>query len=236
MYRKILYPIKFEEFSLGLLTCILNFKKAGAEEVIHLYVIYISKLPLDRYKGYNAEEVKKLTEIAELKMEVSLIVLGRQRKGILGEIFIGSNTDEIIRYGDIPVFIPNYPAVFGASRELYEKFSEKFFERILYPTDWSDCAQKALNYLKSLNRVDVKEVIVAHVMDEKAMSFLPSEKFKELKRIDLERLEAVKKELKELEFKVKTLLRVGNPRVDFIKTAKEEEVTLILRVPMEKGI
>jgi hypothetical protein len=36
MYKKILYPIKFEEFSLDLLSCILNFKKAGMEEIVLL--------------------------------------------------------------------------------------------------------------------------------------------------------------------------------------------------------
>lgn len=31
MYKKILYPIKFEEFSLDVLSCILNFKKASGK-------------------------------------------------------------------------------------------------------------------------------------------------------------------------------------------------------------
>ncbi len=269
MYKKLLYPIKFEEFSLDVLSCILNFKKAGTEEIILLHVIDVAKLPMDKYHGYHPEDVARLTEVARLKMdeatpiieeagirakkrievgipyreilrvakeeEVSLIVSGRQKKGILGEIFIGSNTDKIIRYGDFPVYIPKYPAIFGADREACKRFCERFFSRVLYPTDWSGCAAEALRYLKALKEAGVEEVIVVHVMDEKAMKLQPLEKFKEFERIDREKLEMVKTELTEEGFRVKTRLHVGKPASDLIKIAKEEDVSLIVMGSHGKG-
>ena len=66
--KKILYPIKFEEFSLAVLSCILNFKKAGTEEIVLLHVIDVAKLPMDKYEGYHPDAVKRLTGIADLKM------------------------------------------------------------------------------------------------------------------------------------------------------------------------
>lgn len=66
--KKILYPIKFEEFSLAVLSCILNFKKAGTEEIVLLHVIDVAKLPMDKYEGYHPDDVKRLTGIADLKM------------------------------------------------------------------------------------------------------------------------------------------------------------------------
>lgn len=269
MYKKILYPIKFEEFSLDLLSCILNFKKTGTEEIVLLHVIDVSKLPMDKYEGYHPEDIKRFTDIAELKMseavkiiddagirakkiitvgipyreilriadeeKVSLIISGRQKKGILGEIFIGSNTDKIIRYGNIPVYVPKYPALFGADREACMRFCERLFDRVLYPTDWSDCALEALRYLKGLKGAGVKEVIVAHVMDEKAMRLQPPEKFKEFERIDIEKLEAIKKELEEAGFRVKTRLHVGKPGADLIRIAREEDVSFIVIGSHGKG-
>jgi nucleotide-binding universal stress UspA family protein len=270
MYKKILYPIKFEEFSLDLLSCILGFKRVGMEEIILLHVLDVAKLPMDRYEGYHPDDIKRLTEIANLKMDeavrfiekagvkagkrievgipyreilkvaheekVSLIVSGRQKKGIMGEIFIGSNTDKVIRYGDVPVFIPKYPAAFrDISKEECERLCKNIFHRILYPTDWSDCARVTLGYIKGLKEANIEEVIVAHVMDEKAMRLQPAERFKEFEKEDKERLEEVKKELEEAGFKVKTRLDIGKPGSDLIRIAREEDVTLIVMGSHGKG-
>jgi len=209
MFKKILYPIRFEAVSpdvlstLDAISCALNFKKAGAEEFVLLHVIDVAKLQLHKYEDYSKEDVKRLTSIAEAKMEravalieneglkakkrivvgvpykeilkvakeeeVSLIVAGRQKRGILGEIFIGSNTDKVIRYGTIPVYILKYPSIFGADKEACARVCKKMFSRVLYPTDWSDCAREALRYLKAMKDAGVEEVVVAHVMNEKAM-------------------------------------------------------------------
>lgn len=142
MYKKILYPIKFEEFFLDILRYILGFKGIGLEEIVFLHVIDVSKLPMDRYEGYSPVDVESLKAIAEEKMEeavkvaedaglktkemirvglpykeilkiieeepgISIVVSGREKKSPLKEIFIGSNTDRIIRYGNVPVFVPN---------------------------------------------------------------------------------------------------------------------------------
>jgi len=269
MYKKILYPIKFEEFSLDVLSCILNFKKTGTEEIVLLHVIDVAKLPMDKYEGYHPEDVKKLTEIAGAKMDeavemikdsglvakklitvglpyreilkaveeesASLIVSGRQKKGVLGEIFIGSNTDKVIRYGKAPVYVPKYPAAFGGSKEVCARYCTAPFRRVLYPTDWSDCAQEALRYLKGLKDAGVEEVVVAHVMDEKAMKLQTPEKFKEFERMDREKLEAVKEELGKEGFKVKTHLHVGRAGADLIRIAREEDVTLIVMGVHGKG-
>ncbi|MFN3567958.1 MAG: universal stress protein [Caldimicrobium sp.] len=269
MYKKILYPIKFEEFSLDILSCILNFKKAGTEEIILLHVIDVTKLPMDKFEGLDPEDIQRLTTIANTRMEeainmiikaglsakkrievgipyreilrvakeeaVSLIVSGRQKKSLLDEIFIGSNTDKIIRYGNYPVFIPKYPGVFGGDREACERYCSNPFAKVLYPTDWSACAKRALLYLKNLKNAGVDEVIVVHVMEEKLKKHLPQDKFKDLESIDKEKLAQVKEELEQNGFKVKTILYVGKPGADLIKLAKEEDVTLIIMGAHGKG-
>ena len=269
MFKKILYPIKFEDFSLDLLSCILNLKKVGTEEIILLNVIDVAKLLMDKYEGYHPENVKTLTEMAKIKIaeainrieqaglkakqrievgipyreilrvaneeSVELIVSGRQKKSALGEIFIGSNTDKVIRYGKLPVYIPKYPAVYGGDEAACKKYCSNPFFRILYPTDWSEYALAVLQYIKGLKNAGVEEVIVAHIMDEKAMGLQTLEKFKEFEKIDIEKLEKVKQDLEAEGFNVKTHLRVGKPRYDLIKVAREEDVTLIVMAAHGKG-
>lgn len=269
MYKKILYPIKFEEFSLDVLSCILNFKKAGMEEVVLLHVIDVSTLPMDKYEGYHPDDIKRFTALAEAKMDeaagmiekaglrvkklvevgvpyreilrvaetedVSLIVSGRQKKGVLGEIFIGSNTDKVIRYGKVPVYVPKYPAAFGADKEMCQRICARLFTRVFYPTDWSDCAANALTYLKGLKAAGIEEVVVAHVMDEKAMSLQPAEKLKEFERIDREKLQKVQEDLEKDGFKVTTRLHLGKPAMDLIRIAQQEDASFIVMGAHGKG-
>jgi nucleotide-binding universal stress UspA family protein len=177
---------------------------------------------------------QEILRVAEEEM-VSLVVAGRERKGFLGEIFVGSITDKVVRHGTVPVYIPKYPGVRGASREVCEAFCRNPFRRILYPTDWSDCARKALDYVKQFRNAGVEEVIVAHIMDEKAMKLQPEEKFKEFERIDKEKLAEVKAELEKVGFKVSTRLSVGNPRAELITLAKSADVSLIVLGSHGKG-
>jgi nucleotide-binding universal stress UspA family protein len=269
MYRKILYPIKFEEFSLELLSCILNFKKAGTEEIVLLHVLDVAKLPMDKYEGYHPDDVKRLTEIARLKMveavgiiegsglkakerievgvpyreilrvadeeSVSLIVSGRQKKGVIGEIFIGSNTDKVIRYGNVPVYVLKYPAVFGGDRKACARYCSTPFSRVLCPTDWSVCAGEALRYLKGLKEAGVEEVVVAHIMDEKAMGLQPPEKFKEFEKTDREKLATVRQELEKEGFNVTARLHVGKAGKDLIEIARQEDTSLVIMGVHGKG-
>jgi nucleotide-binding universal stress UspA family protein len=69
--------------------------------------------------------------------DVSLIVAGRQRRGILGELFVGSTTHGIIRQSSVPVLVPSITL----SKRSTEKFrissaltcSERYYIRRIGP-------------------------------------------------------------------------------------------------------
>jgi nucleotide-binding universal stress UspA family protein len=176
---------------------------------------------------------REILKVAD-EENVSLIVCGREHKGAFGEIFIGSTTDKIIRYGTIPVYVPKCPIGPDVASQA-DAFCRDPFRRILYPTDWSECARNTLHYLKGIKDASVGEIVVAHVMDEKAMKLQPEEKFREFERVDREKLQQVKEELEKEGFMVKTLLRVGNPRGELIRIARYENISLIVMGAHGKG-
>jgi nucleotide-binding universal stress UspA family protein len=92
-----------------------------------------------------------------------------------------------------------------------------------------------LEYLKSIKGAGTDEVVVAHVMDEKAMKLQPEEKFREFERIDQEKLRQTKEKLEKEGFKVKTHLQLGNPRTALIQIARQEDVSLIVMGAHGKG-
>ena len=268
MYRKLLFMTAFEDFYMDVLSCLLNFKKLGTEEIVVAHVIPSAVFPR-MHEGYVLNITESLKDLLNVKMSratrmiedggirarsriefgvphreilkmaeeeaVDLIVGGRERKGFLGEIFVGSLTDKIVRPGGFPVYIPKYPGVYGADPETCSSFCSRLFSRVLYPTDWSGCAKDALGYLKGMREAGIEEILVAHVMDEKAMKLQPSEKFEEFRRIDLEKLAAVKEEMEKEGFRVRTVLAVGNPRAEVTNIARMEDVSLIVMGSHGKG-
>jgi len=106
------------------------------------------------------------------------------------------------------------------------------FEKILYPTDFSDASKKALDYIKQLKGAGTKEVVVLHVIDEREIehiAHLPelNVSIEELEtrreQYAKEEMEAIGAELKNSGFKVKTRIDKGVPFRDILKEEVEEK-------------
>jgi len=111
----------------------------------------------------------------------------------------------------------------------------KMFEKILYPTDFSDVSKKALDYLKQLKDAGTKEIIVLHVLDERgieAMGRYASGSFDEVvRRIEEEarsETRAIEKELKKSGFDVKVRIETGIPLKEILRVEEEEGVSVIV--------
>lgn len=110
------------------------------------------------------------------------------------------------------------------------------FEKILYPTDFSDVAEKALAYLKKLKGSGAREVVVLHVIDERGFERLHrvvgDEKLEALRKYREEEtqklLQGVAKELKEAGLKVKLRIENGIPVREILRVEKEENVSALV--------
>ena len=109
------------------------------------------------------------------------------------------------------------------------------FEKILYPTDFSDVSKKALDYIKQLKDAGAKELIVLHVIDERgieAMAMYAPGSFDELisrlKKETSKEISAIEAELKESGFEVKTRIEKGIPLREILRVEEEEGVSVII--------
>jgi nucleotide-binding universal stress UspA family protein len=110
----------------------------------------------------------------------------------------------------------------------------QMFEKILYPTDFSDVAIKALEYVKKLKSSGTREVIVLHVSDDRGSEsvarILGEDQFNKLKRSKLEeterKLKGVEKELVDTGLKVKLRIETGMPVREILRIEDEEKVSV----------
>jgi len=116
------------------------------------------------------------------------------------------------------------------------------FEKILYPTDFSDVSKKALAYIMGMQKIGVKEVVVLRVIDQKRTEFKTMgiswagkdviEFFedinKKLERDALNELKPIKSKLKAAGFQVRLRVERGVPKLKILQVEKEEDVSAIV--------
>jgi nucleotide-binding universal stress UspA family protein len=108
------------------------------------------------------------------------------------------------------------------------------FEKILYPTDFSEVAFKALEFVIRLKASGAKEVIVLHVNDERGsdsvVRILGESQFNKLEKSKREvtekKLNGIKKELVEAGLQVRPRIETGIPVREILRVEDEENVSI----------
>jgi nucleotide-binding universal stress UspA family protein len=113
---------------------------------------------------------------------------------------------------------------------------KKMFRKILYPTDFSDCATKALEYVKKLREAGAEEVVVVYVIDIREIETMATgvaelgmttaeyeNEVQEKMRDEAEkRLEEIKSEIESAGLKVSVKTPEGIPFKKILRIAEEE--------------
>jgi len=111
------------------------------------------------------------------------------------------------------------------------------FEKILYPTDFSEVSKKAMDFIKQLKGAGTKEVVVFHVIDERILNKIQHhsdvginlEEFeKKMEENAQEEISAIEVELKKSGFNVKTRIDKGVPFREILKAEQEEDISVIV--------
>ncbi len=111
------------------------------------------------------------------------------------------------------------------------------FEKILYPTDFSEVSKKAMDFIKQLKGAGTREVVVFHVIDERIIDRIQhhsesgigleviGKKMEENARAEIS---AIGEELKKSGFKVKTRIDRGIPFREILKAEQEENISVVV--------
>ncbi|UCE33697.1 MAG: universal stress protein [Deltaproteobacteria bacterium] len=110
------------------------------------------------------------------------------------------------------------------------------FDKILYPTDFSNVANKAMNYITKLKEAGGKEVIGLHVIDERAIGdicLLHASKgsVEMVRRIEEEawkEMDNIGARLRQMGFRVKLRIERGIPLTEILRVEQEEGVSPIV--------
>lgn len=171
--------------------------------------------------------VMQIVRVAD-EERVDLIVMGAQGATAAQELLIGSTAYEVIRHARVPVLLQKFEVIRELGHVKCRQVCEHIFQRVLHPTDFSECAQAAFQVVKRLKAAGTEKVIVLHVQDERVMKQRPYEQLAEFDRHDSERLETLCKTLRLYGFQAQPMLRHGIPFREALKAADEVDAGLIV--------
>lgn len=171
--------------------------------------------------GFPAYEVNRIAD----EENVSLIMIGSHGRGWAAKVLMGGTGEQIIRDAKKPVLIMKFTAKEGGGRSVY---CDNIFKTILYPTDFSNNAEKALPYIKKTLDAGCEKVVLLHVQEEQRIKPHLEERLEEFNRIDQDRLDRIKRELLGLGVKnVKTIIEMGKTTPIIMRVSQEEDACLI---------
>jgi len=111
------------------------------------------------------------------------------------------------------------------------------FKKILYPTDFSDVAAKAMDYIKQLKEAGSQEVVILHVINQRTIDGLMRhsisdsniDKWRKMaKDVAQESLTEMSNELEDVGFKVKNIIKTGFPWSEILNLEEKEAPSIIV--------
>lgn len=255
MFRKMLVCTDLSPASDALIQCVEELKSIGLEEVVLTHVIYVANTPgleemlaeearpvLDRQKKVLEDQgihvtvempfglpAHTLDETAE-KHDVSAILIGSHGKGIIQAATLGSVSTKLLHQTRRPVLLARIAVLEG---EMCHLACGKLFRKILYPSDFSETAERALEYLGQIATGTKSPVTLLHVYEDKHLNEEDRKRLEDGGRFfsdaKIERLKSrgVSEVTVELIF--------GDPAEEIIARANKEDFSLIVMGSQGKG-
>ena len=246
MFEKILVPTDFSKHAKKVIECVGEIP--GIKQVVLLSVISRSAItrvwdPVAELKEVEARlmEEKKLIAAPGIEVKVravsvlegeignavqrvaeeekaSLVAMGARGKSRIQSALLGSVSRHALRFGDTHLLIMRYKML--ESGEM-EKHCARVFSKVLFPTDFSQPAEVALSFLKTIQGIG--ELVLLNVVSTGETD----EEIEANVAIATKKTEEIAGELNKGGMKVTPRVVIGHP-VEMIRTvADEEDVSLI---------
>lgn len=257
MFRKVLIPTDFSEWSDAALGLLPALKALGSEEAALLHALDIRPLlawpevlatasvsweelavqSLDgrrqRVEGAGLRASTRVVEGAPVEVIVrvatqekaDLILMGSHRHSILHHVVLGSVSENVVRHAPVPVLLTRWTGEAAAP-------DGNPFAHVLFPTDFSPCAEKAYCCLVELAGGGMRRATILHVQDTRMVrpnAGKDGTNMRHLEQmVDTDRLARAEAELRALGVETHVLVREGLPYREVLRAAEEVSATSIV--------
>ena len=184
-------------------------KKVIADPAINVKVRAVSVLD-----GEVAGAIQKVAE----EENVSLVAMGARGKSRIQSVLLGSVSRNVLRFGDTHLLVMRYKILESGDMEIH---CARVFAKVLFPTDFSQPAEVALSFLKSIQGIE--ELVLLNVVSTGETDDEIDANVAEAKK----KIDEIVQELVKSGIKVTPKVVVGHPVEEIRNVALAEDVSLI---------
>lgn len=261
MFSKVVYATSLSDTSRRVAECLEGLRTVGTREIVLVHAMDLRGVGTlyDQLKEPAEEELAKqkvVLEAAGFEVSIELrlglpyyeiLEAARQHQASLiavhttagsraGELFRGGVAHEVVNKSTLPLLVLRAQMVDEEADCPGEVICREYFTHVLYPTDFSDTAERALAWVERIVQAGCPRVTLMHVQDRSRIQHHLEHKLEEFNRIDSERLEAVKARLEAKgEVEVDYELFYGSPPQEILRQAQEYDYSLIVMGSQGRG-
>jgi nucleotide-binding universal stress UspA family protein len=168
----------------------------------------------------------------------SLIVVGSLGESLVGEMLLGSTAHALLQHAERPVLLIRLEITDGDDQgRRCRVVCGDLFGHVLFPTDFSDTADRAFLFLEHIVREVAPTVSLLHVQDRTKLDPHLSHRLEEFNRIDQDRLDRMRERLQSLGAgAVSTDVAYGVPTEVILERARAAGPTLIVMGSQGRGM
>ncbi len=261
MFQRVLVATDLSEASDRIIGCLHGLKRLGAKEALLVNALGIRYLQdmkdmlapmveprlqaqkalletqgfITRYAimpGLPGVEVNRVA----CQEQVSMIVIGTRGSTLAREVLLGGSALEVLQQARVPVLVMQVNILDEAGATRCEVACSDFTKHVLYPTDFSDTAERAFAYVEKFVESGTKQVTLLHVQDQVRIGSHLKDRLEEFNRIDRARLERLRATLEQ---KGATDVRIeipfGSPIQEITRRAKDAGDSVVVMGSQGRG-
>lgn len=223
MFSKILIATDASEASDHLISCLADLRKVGAQHVVLAHVCNVetvgavSEATQRLHERKLQEQSRVLVEMGfttEIKLpwgvpfveidnlatqtDASLIAVASHGRSLVAQALLGSTAHAIVEHVRRPVLIVRLALSHDEKgKTVCATACRELFNSVLFPTDFSNTAERAFQYLEHIVRETKPSVTLLHVQEKARITrhHQWEQRLEEFNRIDMGRLERLRERL-----------------------------------------
>lgn len=262
MFNKALICMESDSHSPELATCIGGLLDLGVKEcLVTQFLTYseavaaslsIAELELQQYVEGLRQKLQEAGFAAEAKTTsgisyreayrlawahgCDLVVVECRYDTVAGEMLAGGIAASVIHHLALPTLLVRMDVSDAGGEKCVQGKPCDFTGHALYPTDFSDNADRAFTYLEELAAHGLKQVTLMHVQDRVRIIPHLREKLDEFNDIDSERLKYLEERLRKKGVTtIESRLAFGNPSVEILKAVRKMNPSLVVMGSQGRG-
>jgi nucleotide-binding universal stress UspA family protein len=261
MLSNILVATDLSEASNQVLECVKGLRRVGARQAVLVHVLDVRHvgglyLALKKLRLPDMEAQKSALEKAGLETEVEipyglpyyeinrlarehgcgLIVIGSHGDSPIKGMLLGSVAHSLLENAVFPILLVRSEITEAGDLSCSRVVCQDLFHHILHPTDFSDVAERAFQYLEKVVSETKSAVTLLHVQDKTRLDPHLKHRLEEFNRTDTVRLERRREHLLSRGASAVAIeVLYGSPKALILERARRKDFSLILMGTQGRG-